>query len=115
MIDGFFRMAYTGMTGSGFGLLVFQGGSIAGADVSGGTYNGTYTENPSTGAISIQVTMALPAGVAPVQSGVVLAAPISVPIAVTISPADISSEKTVLLQTPLGPVNATFKKIRDIP
>jgi hypothetical protein len=59
--------------------------------------------------------MALPAGVAPVQSGIALAAPISVPIVVTISPADISNEKTVLLQTPLGPVNATFKKIRDIP
>ena len=115
MIDGFFRIAYTGTAGSGFGVLALRDGSIAGADVAGGTYDGTYTENPKTGEISLQVTMAAPAGITPVQTGVPLAAPITLPITATFAVADTVSEKPILLGTPLGPVNVIFKKIRDFP
>jgi len=115
MIDGFFRIAFTGVAGRGFGLLVFQNGSVAGVDVAGATYDGSYAENPKTAEVSIQVTMAASAGITPVQTGVPLAAPISVPISVTLTQADTSGEKPVLLQTSLGPVNVIFKKIRDLP
>jgi hypothetical protein len=114
MMDGFFRIAYTGAAGSGFGVLVFRNGNIAGADVAGGTYDGTYTENPTTQVISLQVTLAVPAGISLVQTGVPLAAPIALPITVTLAPADTAGEKPILVQTPLGPVNVLFKKIRDL-
>jgi hypothetical protein len=114
MIDGFFRIAFTGAAGSGFGVLVFRQGSVAGADVGGATYDGTYSENPATGEINFKVNMAAPAGIAPVQTGVALTAPMDVPIAATLKSNDITSQKTVLLQTPLGPVNVIFSKIRDI-
>jgi hypothetical protein len=39
----------------------------------------------------------------------------TLPIAATVTQADISIEKPVLLQTSLGPVNVIFKKIRDFP
>lgn len=115
MIDGFFRMAYTGTAGSGFGLLVLRNGSIAGADVAGGTYDGTYIENSNTGDIDLRVIMSAPAGITPVQTGVPLTAPMSLPITATLAPADTVNEKIILLQTPLGPVNVIFKKLRDIP
>jgi hypothetical protein len=114
MINGFFRMAYTGNTGSGFGIIVLHDGNIAGADVAGGTYDGSYTENPGTGEISLKVILAMPAGLAPVQTGIPLTAPASVPINATLLQADINAEKPILIQTQIGPVNVIFKKIRDL-
>jgi hypothetical protein len=114
MINGIFRIAFTGANGSGFGVLVLREGIIAGADIGGAVYDGTYTENSAAKEIGINVTMTAPAGVAPVQTGVPLAAPISVPITATIAQADINSDKPTLLQSPLGPVNVIFRKIRDI-
>jgi hypothetical protein len=113
MIDGFFRIAFTGVAGSGLGILALRSGSIAGADVGGAIYDGVYTENPATGEININVTMVAPSGTTPVQTGVPLTAPISVPITAVVAEADLNSEKPTLLQSPLGPVNVVFRKIRD--
>ena len=113
MIDGFFRIAFTGAAGSGFGILALHDGSIVGADAAGAIYDGTYAENHVTGEINISVTMAAPAGITPVQTGVPLAAPMSIPITATIAQADLNSDKPSLLQSPLGPVNVVFRKIRD--
>lgn len=112
MIDGFYRMAFTGAAGSGFGMLAFHKGSIAGADVAGSDYQGSYTES-ETGEASFQITMAAPAGVTLVQTGITLAAPVDIPITGTINLEEIMTGKPLLLQTPLGPVNVLFKKIRD--
>jgi hypothetical protein len=112
MINGFFRMAYTGASGSGFGIIVLRDGSVAGADVAGGTYDGNYTENPKTDEISLNVTLAMPAGLAPVQTGIPLTAPARVPITATLLQADLNAEKPILIETPLGPVNVIFKKIK---
>jgi len=114
MISGFFRIAFTGTAGSGFGMLVLRDGNIAGADIGGATYDGTYTENLSTSEISINVIMSAPAGITPVQTVVPLAAPISVPIKATFAQEAINSQKPTLLQTPLGPVNVVLQKIRDV-
>jgi hypothetical protein len=114
MIEGFFRIAFTGTAGSGFGVLVLRNGSVAGADVGGVIYDGTYTENPSTGEISIKLDMIAPAGASLVQTGIPLTTPKSVPITAIIDKANMNSDKPTLLQTPLGPVNVVFKKIRDI-
>jgi hypothetical protein len=48
MLEGIIRVAYTGATGSGLGILVFHKGSVVGADTGGGTYDGSYTENADT-------------------------------------------------------------------
>jgi hypothetical protein len=108
MMDGFFRIAFTGTAGSGFGMLVLRNGIIAGADMAGSIYDGTYTENSQTEEIGLQLTMAAPEGVTLVQTGVPLAAPLILPITTTY-------RKTHSRQTSLGPVNVIFKKIRDFP
>ena len=38
MMAGFFRIAFTGTAGSGFGVLVLRDGSIAGADAARQSY-----------------------------------------------------------------------------
>lgn len=112
-MNGFYRIAFTGTAGSGFGMLVFYSGKIAGADVAGSTYDGTYTENPTTHEVNYQVIMAAPAGVVPVQTGIPLVVPATIPINGTLRQDDVESGSPLLLQTPLGPVNIIFSKIRD--
>jgi hypothetical protein len=114
MISGIFRMAFTGAAGSGFGMFVLRDGGVAGADVGGAVYDGTYTDDPSAKEIKINVSMRAPAGITPVQTGVPLPGPIDIPITATIPYRDLESENPSLLQTPLGAVNAIFKKVRDV-
>jgi hypothetical protein len=114
-MDGFFRIAFTGTAGSGFGILVLHNGVIGGADVGGAIYDGSYTENPTTRELDFVVTMNAPAGITPVQTGIPLAAPLSIPITGSLGQENISSEIPTLFETPLGPVNVLFKKIRDFP
>jgi hypothetical protein len=113
MTSGFFHIAFTGSAGSGFGILVFRDGIIAGADVGGALYDGNYTENSTTGDLEIRVTMAARAGITLVQTGVPLAEPTSVPITARVSQAELMSETPVLIESPIGPVNVIFRKIRD--
>ena len=108
-------MAFAGTSGSGFGVLVLAAGKIAGADVAGAIYNGTYAENAKADQMTIDVDMAAPAGITPVQTGVPLAAPMILRIDATFAQADMVSEKPILFNTSLGPVNVVFKKIRDFP
>jgi hypothetical protein len=115
MIEGFYRIAFTGTAGSGFGVLVFRTGTITGADVAGAIFDGSYTENPTTRVIDFKVTMSAPAGVTPVQTGIALVTPLNLPITGSVATNDIGGDKPILLQTPLGPINALFRKIRDFP
>jgi hypothetical protein len=115
MTEGFFRIAFTGATGSGLGILVLHNGSVVGADTGGGIYDGSYIENADTHALEFVITMSMPAGVAPVQTGVPLATPMSVPVSASVPQNEIGSGKPTLVQTPLGPVNVLLTKIRDFP
>jgi len=67
-----FSITFTGAAGSGFGMLVLHRGVIAGADIAGATYDGSYTENSATQALDFQITMNVPAGATPVQTGIAL-------------------------------------------
>jgi hypothetical protein len=115
MTEGFFRIAFTGATGSGLGILLLRSGSVIGADTGGATYDGSYKENADTHTLEFVITMSMPAGVSPVQTGIPLATPMSVPISASLLQDDIGGAKPTLVQTPLGPVNVLFTKIRDFP
>jgi hypothetical protein len=112
-MDGFFRIAFTGTAGSGFGMLAFHGGLIVGADVAGAMFDGSYTDNSATQALDFQVTMSALAGFVPVQTGIALTEPTSMPISGSIPIENITTETPTLLQTPLGPVNVVFTRLRD--
>lgn len=114
MIEGFYSIAFTGAAGSSIGILVLTNGIVTGADAGGATYDGSYVENAKTGSLDAEVTMNAPAGVAPVQTGIPLSTPVKIPIN-TAFPRDLGAEKPVRIETPIGPINIVFKKIRDFP
>lgn len=112
MVDGFYRIVFTGAHGSGFGILVLRDGYVAGADVGGALYDGQYKLNESGDHLVIDVTMRAPAGIVPVQTGIPLAVPADVPMHMTI-PVNFGGGAPILIETPLGKVNVIFAAIRD--
>jgi hypothetical protein len=70
MLEGF--LAFTGTAGSGIGILVLHDGSVVGADTGGATYDGSYTENQNPRTLDFAITMSIPAGLTPVQTGIPL-------------------------------------------
>jgi len=114
MIEGIYRVAFTGMNGSGLGILLLKNGALAGADVSGGTFDGTYEETADKRGVLARWTTRFPAGATPVQTGKPLAEPVAVPSENTLPP-DLGAGNVVRIETALGPVNVIFTKLRDLP
>jgi hypothetical protein len=115
MAGAFLRVTFTGANGSGLGVLVLHNGSVVGADTGGGIYEGSYTENTAASRLDFAITLSFPAGAIPVQTGIALPMPMSVPIHASVLQDDIGTERPTLVQTPLGPVNVLLKKLRDFP
>ncbi len=113
MTDGFYRVAFTGAHGSGLGLLVLSRGVVAGADIGGVIYDGTYSEEASGSYVNLQLTMRAPAGSTLVQTGISLASPTDIPMQIRL-PHDLAGGAPILLETPLGRVNVIVTKIRDL-
>lgn len=110
-MEGFYAVYYTGVAGFGHAVLVIKDGIVTGADVTGGVYDGKFTVSGS-GGISIEVTLTVPAGTTLV-TGQTFPSPYSQTIKADL-PENFANGQPVPVQTPLGPVNAIFKKLRNL-
>ena len=113
-MDGFYAIYYTGFAGSGFGIVVIAKGTISGADASGGTFDGEYEVDNGTGELDGEVRVNVAAGM-PLVTG---AAPQGQPYTFAIPmkmPSYLGGGDPITVNTPTGPVNVTFKKLREIP
>ena len=111
--EGFWLVHFSGAADRGFGILVFDRGMVVGANAAGGQYDGTYEYNAGTDMLDIDMTVKMPPNVLTVQ-GVISRRELTFKVQTSI-PRDAWNEKPFVAQTPLGPVNATLKKIRDHP
>lgn len=114
MIDGFYAVYYTGVTGSGIAVLVINNGTIVGADMAGGRYDGTYSESPTTGFYDAKIKITMPPGTALVTGVLAGPQPLIMEMAITL-PANLGGEQPIRMETQTGPVNAIFRKLRDYP
>lgn len=110
--NAIYAMYYTGGSGSGHAVFVMMNGTISGADVVGGILDGTYTVGDDD-RVSFKVTLIAPAGMTLVTGQTAGAEPIHQEISATL-PAGMGNGSPVQIQTPLGPVNVIFKKLRDL-
>lgn len=109
-MQGFYALYYTGIAGFGHAVLVMNDGIITGADVTGGVYDGTYTvEND---AIDIKVDFVVPSG-ATLVTGQSLMEPLKQSVTANLS-LHFADGHPVPINTPMGPVNVIFKKLRSI-
>ena len=114
MIDGFYGIYYTGVGGSGIGVLVIKDGLIVGADMVGGRYDGTYRHNAATGNYDAQLRMSFPPGTSLVTGALAGPQPMNLDMT-TVLPANLGGEQPIRIATPTGPVNVIFRKLRDYP
>ena len=103
----------TGVAGQSIGLFYIGGGILAGVDVATMQYDGAYETKPD-GSIEGIVEYVLPAGVSLITGAPAGVAPTRVAVKLTL-PADFADGRVITIETPLGPVNAKFEKIKDIP
>lgn len=111
--DGFYISYMTGRTGNTLALFVFSNGVIAGADMGGGIYDGKYSVDEGTSMAHLTITFVLPAGNSSITGKSADMEPIRIKVPLEL-PVPTPSDSIFELNTPLGPLNTRFERIRGI-
>lgn len=106
-------MYFTGASGSGHAVFVMKNGVIVGADAVGAVLDGTYRD-VGDGNLDVSVTLTVSAGTSLVTGAIAGRNPMAQQIT-TILPANLGNVRPIGVQTPTGPVNVVFRRLRDIP
>jgi len=113
-MNGIYAIYFTGYGGSSLGILSLKDGIITGADVANGIYDGEYKYDRKHSCINGNIKVTVPQGTVFV-TGLIATPPnqiINIPFSL---PQDFGAEKPIEIQTPIGPINIIFKKLRDYP
>ena len=112
-IDGIYACYMSGLHDQGFMLIMFRAGVVAGADPFGVTMDGTYAPLSDGGGYAGVLEVSAPPGGTTIQG--VHTGPSGVKYAVNFNlPSHVSSEETLKITTPFGPINARLKKFRGL-
>jgi hypothetical protein len=111
-VDGFYSAYFTGAKGNSLGLFVFENGRIIGVDVGGIEYDGTYAVDANRGLVTGKIVFIVKPGHALITGAQANADPLRYEFALSI-PAGFADGRVVQIDTPTGPVNARFEKVRD--
>lgn len=113
MLDGFYSIFFTGVSGQGFGIIVLKDGILVGADSAGGSYNGHYAIENGKQFLIGEVVLKAPPGIQLVTGAATGSEPASWTIPLSL-PADFGNGQPLPLKTSTGPINIIFRKLRDI-
>jgi hypothetical protein len=111
-IDGIYAAYMTGTGGQGFGMFVFQGGVLSGADPLGVKFDGTY-KSSDDGKISGTIKVTVPPEGTVVQGVSVGSSPLTYEVPLLLE-SDLQAMGVFRLDTPLGPVNVKLEKLRGL-
>ena len=112
-MDGIYAMYFTGAVGSGMTLFVMKNGIVTGADAVGGELDGTY-EIAADGSLGVDVVLSSPPGTTLVTGAASGQEPMRQEIKTRLPP-NFADGAAVGVQTPTGPVNVVFRRLRDVP
>lgn len=103
---------FTGVAGQSMGLFYIGDGVIAGIDVAAMQYDGTYSTS-ADGDLDGMVEYVLPAGVPLITGAPAGIMPMRVPVRLHL-PLNFYDGRVLTIDTPTGPVNARFEKIKEL-
>jgi len=106
-------MYYTGVGGAGHAVFVMKDGVIVGADALGGMVDGTYSDADGD-LLDVSVTVTVPAG-ASLVTGITAGKEPLKQIITTVLPKNLGGGTPIGVETPTGPVNVVFRRLRGIP
>jgi len=110
----FYAIYYTGVAGSGFGIVSLFDGIILGVDAAGGKYDGKYFINDETSELEGDLHLEVPAGAHLVTGIPAQKESLTLNIPLKLSK-DLGKEQPMLIETSSGPVNVIFKLLREFP
>lgn len=110
-MDGFYLVYATGRAGHSILVVVIREGTIVGADVGGMKYDGTIKDDGQGYVCS--VVYVVPPGAVLITGAPAPTAPLRVPVSFNL-PKGFADGRVIGINTPMGPVNAKFEKVRDI-
>jgi hypothetical protein len=110
-MDGFYAAFLTGRGGNTIVLLAVKAGMLVGVDAGGLKYDGTAQPLPD-GSVRFEVRYVVQPGTQLITGMGSVGTPTPVQLDF-VAPKDFSSGVIITIQTPLGPVNAKFSKLRD--
>jgi hypothetical protein len=111
-IDGFYAVYMSGKQAQGFAILVFRNGRIVGADASGFTFDGQYSE-ASGDTLSVTLAIKAPPNQPLIQGGTTGPQGEQSHLSFVL-PLDFSSREFIRIETQRGPVNAKLVRLRGL-
>ena len=111
-MEGFYAVYFTGASGMGQAIVVFSKGLVTGASQFGGTIDGEY-KVVAGGRIKLNLVFTATPG-STLATGQTVTAPHSQTIIAEL-PASFADGQSIRVQTPLGPLTTSFKKLRSMP
>ncbi len=109
--DGFYSAYSTGIAGSSFGMFVFKDGIISGSDVGGGNYSGNFVISEDGRDLSGKVIFTIPIGQQTITGTAATTEPITFEVPFQL-PTEINRNDVHRIETPAGPINMKFEKLR---
>jgi hypothetical protein len=113
MIDGIYAAYFSGGRGVSAAMFLFWDGRVAGADIGGMKYDGLYQIDEEAKDVSFAVKYYVNPGDNVISGPNELTEPTEVRLTFTV-PLDFYEKDYVRIDTPFGPVNARFEKLRDL-
>jgi hypothetical protein len=113
-MKGIYLAYLTGSLGNSMGIFYIADGTIAGADIGGLRYDGTFSLAPGREKLQGKVAFTIPAGTTLISGLAAGSEPVTVELPLSL-PVDFASGAVVRIETPAGPVNARFERLRDLP
>lgn len=110
-IDGFYAAYFAGATGTSIAMFVFKDGIVTGADAGGGRYDGEYISVDDGRFVEAKIRFTLPIGNQSITGAAAGAEPIAIEVPLRL-PSEFNRNDVHRIETPIGPVNAKFDKIR---
>lgn len=113
MKNSIYTVYITGTSGNSIAMLIFLNGTISGADIGGGIYDGTYNEIDGGQFIEGRILFTLPINVSSVVGIPPQSEPTSFEVPIRL-PSNLDHDQIYRIETPAGPINTRFIKTRDL-
>lgn len=111
-MDGIYSLIFRGLTDWGMAVLVLRHGLVCGADLHAVQIDGVYSVTAE--ALTVNVTITVPPGVALVQGTPAQPTTYQFPISASFPLGHIGTSNPTLVNTPVGPLNILLRKLRDL-
>jgi hypothetical protein len=112
-IDGIYGVFTTGTDGQGSFVIVLFDGIMCGADLEGVRYDGNYRMSEGLASIKINFTVSIPPNCFTIQGVRTGASGLEYNVATQI-PMNFYEIPFVSIETPIGPVNVKFRRLREL-